>query len=222
MAQAVGIRFRSAGKIYDFDPAGFVVSVGDAVVVSTVRGQEYGIVAREAGEVETPDSQLRPVLRLADYADAEQHARMHDLGTQAFAVAHAAIERLRLDMDLVECEYTFDGHHVTCFFTAEERVDFRELVRDLQNRLGCRVEMRQVGVRDEAKILGGLGLCGRPMCCTSFLTEFQSVSIRMAKDQGLSLNPSRITGNCGRLLCCLRFEQVESGRTTKAAVTSGA
>ena len=220
MAQAVGIRFRSAGKVYDFDPAGFELSVGDPVVVSTVRGQEYGIVAREICEVEMPEGQLRPVLRLGDYADAEQHARMRDLGGYAFAVAHTAIERLRLDMDLVECEYTFDGHHITCFFTAEERVDFRELVRDLQSQLGCRVEMRQVGVRDQAKILGGLGMCGRPMCCTSFLTEFQSVSIRMAKDQGLSLNPSRITGNCGRLLCCLRFEQVEGSRS-KAAVTSG-
>ncbi len=221
MAQAVGIRFRSAGKVYDFSPAGFELSIGDPVVVSTVRGQEYGIVARELGEVDTPESQIRPVVRLADYTDAEQHARMRDLGVNAFAVAQTAVERLHLDMDLVECEYTFDGHHVTCFFTAEERVDFRELVRDLQSQLGCRVEMRQVGVRDEAKILGGLGLCGRPMCCSAFLTEFQSVSIRMAKDQGLSLNPSRITGNCGRLLCCLRFEQVETSRT-KAAVTSGA
>ena len=221
MAQAVGVRFRSAGKVYDFSPAGFELSIGDPIVVSTVRGQEYGIVARELGEVDTPESQLRPVVRLADYTDAEQHTRMRDLGGYAFAVAQTAVERLHLDMDLVECEYTFDGHHVTCFFTAEERVDFRELVRDLQSQLSCRVEMRQVGVRDEAKILGGLGLCGRPMCCSAFLTEFQSVSIRMAKDQGLSLNPSRITGNCGRLLCCLRFEQVETSRT-KAAVTSGA
>lgn len=220
MAQAVGIRFRSAGKVYDFAPAGFQLSAGDPVVVSTVRGQDYGVVAREAEEVDTSDGQLRPVLRPADYADAEQHARMCDLGRYAFAVAQTAIERLHLDMDLVECEYAFDGHHVTCFFTAEERIDFRELVRDLQNQLGCRVEMRQIGVRDEAKILGGLGMCGRPMCCSSFLTEFQSVSIRMAKDQGLSLNPSRITGNCGRLLCCLRFEQVEVSRD-KAAVTSG-
>ncbi len=220
MAQAVGVRFRSAGKVYDFNPAGFELSVGDPLIVSTVRGQEYGTVAREVGEVETPEGQLRPVLRLADYADAEQHARMHDLGTYAFSIAQTAVERLRLDMDLIECEYTFDGHHVTCFFTAEERVDFRELVRDLQAKLGCRVEMRQVGVRDEAKILGGLGMCGRPMCCSAFLTEFQSVSIRMAKDQGLSLNPSRITGNCGRLLCCLRFEQVEGSRS-RAAVASG-
>ena len=221
MAQALGIRFRSAGKVYDFDPAGFALAVGDPVVVSTVRGQEYGLVARATGEVETPESQLRPVIRPADYADAEQHAHMRDLGVYAFTITQTAIERLHLDMDLVECEYTFDGHHVTCFFTAEERVDFRELVRDLQSQLGCRVEMRQVGVRDQAKILGGLGMCGKPMCCTSFLTEFQSVSIRMAKDQGLSLNPSRITGNCGRLLCCLRFEQVENSRA-KAAVASGA
>jgi len=221
MAQAVGIRFRSAGKVYDFDPAGIELSVGDAVIVSTVRGQEYGMVAREVSEVDVPESQLRPVLRLADYADGEQHARMRDQSSGAFGIAHEAIGRLHLDMDLVECEYTFDGRHVTCFFTAEERVDFRELVRELQGRLGCRVEMRQVGVRDEAKILGGLGMCGRPMCCSAFLTEFQSVSIRMAKDQGLSLNPSRITGNCGRLLCCLRFEQAEAART-KAAVASGA
>jgi cell fate regulator YaaT (PSP1 superfamily) len=221
MAQAVGIRFRSAGKVYDFDPADFALAVEDAVIVSTVRGQEYGTVARATGEVDTPENQLRPVLRLADSADTEQHRRMRDLGDDAFTVTQTAIERLRLDMDLVECEYTFDGHHVTCFFTAEERVDFRELVRDLQGQLGCRVEMRQVGVRDEAKILGGLGMCGKPMCCTSFLTEFQSVSIRMAKDQGLSLNPSRITGNCGRLLCCLRFEQTEPSRA-KAAVASGA
>ena len=222
MAQAVGVRFRSAGKIYDFDPAGFELTVGQGVIVSTVRGLEYGTVAREGGEIETPQNPLRSVVRPADYQDAEQHARMRDQGSYAFATAQAAIERIGLDMDLVECEYTFDGRHVTCFFTAEDRVDFRELVRDLQGAFGCRVEMRQIGVRDQGKVLGGLGMCGRPMCCTSFLTEFQSVSIRMAKDQGLSLNPTRITGNCGRLLCCLRYEQAESGARGKAAVTSGA
>jgi len=220
MAMAVGIRFRSAGKVYDFDPAGHDLAPGDPVIVSTVRGQEYGVVARSAAEVESPQGQLRPVVRVADYADHEQHVRMRDSNGYAFSITQAAVERLQLDMDLVECEYTFDGRHMTCFFTAEGRIDFRELVRVLQSELGCRVEMRQIGVRDEAKILGGLGMCGRPMCCTCFLTEFQSVSIRMAKEQGLSLNPSRITGNCGRLLCCLRFEHVDKS-AQRAAVTSG-
>ncbi|MDA8346376.1 MAG: regulatory iron-sulfur-containing complex subunit RicT [Thermaerobacter sp.] len=206
MAQAVGIRFRSAGKVFDFDPAGQALQYGDRVVVSTVHGQELGWVAREQREVE-PEAPLRQVVREADYADMEQGARMRDNAEQAFDAALETVDQLDIEMDLVEAEYTLDGHHLTFYFTAEGRVDFRELVRELNGRFPCRVELRQIGVRDEAKILGGLGMCGRPMCCSTFLTEFQSVSIRMAKDQGLSLNPSRITGNCGRLLCCLRFEQ---------------
>jgi cell fate regulator YaaT (PSP1 superfamily) len=206
MAQAVGIRFRSAGKVFDFDPAGNELKYGSRVVVSTVHGQELGWVAREERAVE-PEAPLRPVVREADYADIEEHARMRDKAAQAFDVALELIDQLDIDMDLVEAEYTLDGNHLTFYFTADGRVDFRELVRELNSRFPNRVELRQIGVRDEAKILGGLGMCGRPMCCSAFLTEFQSVSIRMAKDQGLSLNPSRITGNCGRLLCCLRFEQ---------------
>lgn len=206
MVQAVGIRFRSAGKVFDFDPNGNVVHFGERVVVSTVHGHELGWVAREQYEVE-PEAPLRAVIRVADYADAEQGARMRDEADRAFDVGLQLVDDLGLDMDLIEAEYTLDGQHLTFYFTAEGRVDFRELVRQMGVRFPCRVELRQIGVRDEAKILGGLGRCGRPMCCSAFLTEFQSVSIRMAKDQGLSLNPSRITGNCGRLLCCLRFEQ---------------
>jgi len=217
VAQAVGVRFRSAGKIYDFDPAGHELGVGDRVIVTTVRGQEFGYVAREEHEAEEPDTPLRPVVRIAGHTEAIQHDQMVERSAEAFRIALESIERLGLDMDLVDAEYTFDGHHLTFFFTSEGRVDFRELVRDLQGRFACRVELRQIGVRDEAKLLGGLGMCGRAMCCSSFLSEFQSVSIRMAKDQGLSLNPSRITGNCGRLLCCLRFEQAEVASRGAAA-----
>ncbi len=215
MAQAVGIRFRSAGKVYDFDPAGISLRFGEQVVVLTVHGQELGWVAREEREV-TPDAPLRPVVRQADYEDVELYAKMKDKAAQSFDVALEQVDRLALDMDLVDCEYTLDGHHLTFYFTAEGRVDFRELVRELNARFPCRVELRQIGVRDEAKILGGLGMCGRPMCCTTFLTEFQSVSIRMVKEQGLSLNPGRITGNCGRLLCCLRFEHPDQLKAVPA------
>lgn len=215
MALAVGIRFRSAGKIFDFDPAGNTVQLGEQVVVSTLRGQEFGWVARTEREIE-PESPLRPVVREADYADAEQNAQMRDKAAEAFDLALEIVDGMQLDMDLVEAEYTLDGRHLTFYFTAEGRVDFRELIKELNTRFASRVELRQIGVRDEAKILGGLGMCGRPMCCTSFLTEFQTVSIRMAKDQGISLNPARITGNCGRLLCCLRFEQPYAGEAVSA------
>lgn len=209
MVCVVGVRFKLAGKVYYFDPGELPVAQGDRVVVETVRGVEYGQVV--VGPREVPDEEvvqpLKKVVRIGSERDDEVAAANKQKEKEAFAIALKKIEAHNLDMYLVDVEYTFDGSKVIFYFTAEGRVDFRELVRDLASVFRTRIEMRQIGVRDEAKLLGGIGPCGRVLCCTSFLGDFAPVSIRMAKDQNLSLNPSKISGLCGRLMCCLRYEQ---------------
>lgn len=209
MVRVVGVRFKKAGKVYYFDPDEFPIAAGQKVVVETARGVEYGEVA--VGPKEVPEDQvvqpLKQVIRIGNEKDAVVAAENKRKENEAFGVAQKKIEGHNLDMNLVDVEYTFDGSKIIFYFTAEGRIDFRELVRDLAGVFRTRIEMRQIGVRDEAKLLGGIGPCGRILCCTSFLGDFAPVSIRMAKDQNLSLNPSKISGLCGRLMCCLRYEQ---------------
>lgn len=209
MICVVGVRFKRAGKVYYFDPGEFPIQVGNKVVVETARGIEYGEVA--VGPKMVSDDQvvqpLKKVVRPGTEKDAAVAAENKRKEKEAFSIAQKKIESHALDMNLVDVEYTFDGSKNIFYFTAEGRVDFRELVRDLAGVFRTRIEMRQIGVRDEAKLLGGIGPCGRILCCTSFLGDFAPVSIRMAKDQNLSLNPSKISGLCGRLMCCLRYEQ---------------
>ncbi len=209
MVQVVGVRFKKAGKVYYFDPVEFPVQAGGKVVVETARGVEYGDVAVGPKDVEEDQvvQPLKKVLRVGTDRDALTAAENKRKEREAFAIAQKKIETHNLEMNLVDVEYTFDGSKNIFYFTAEGRVDFRDLVRDLAAVFRTRIEMRQIGVRDEAKLLGGIGPCGRVLCCTSFLGDFAPVSIRMAKDQNLSLNPSKISGLCGRLMCCLRYEQ---------------
>lgn len=204
----VGVRFRPAGKIYYFDPNGEGYLVGEKVIVETARGLELGEVC--CGNREVDDAQITPplkkVVRRATGKDQDQSEANRAREKEARLTCAAKIRDHGLPMSLVDAEYTFDGQKLIFYFTAESRVDFRELVRDLAGTFRTRIELRQIGVRDEAKMLGGLGPCGRPICCATFLGEFQPVSIRMAKEQNLSLNPTKISGLCGRLMCCLRFE----------------
>lgn len=209
MTEIIGVRFKSAGKIYYFDPNGIQVKKGQSVIVETVRGTECGevvVVERHIDEKEWGQP-LKPVLRIASGADIEQMRRNREKEDYAFSVCTEKVRRHNLDMKLIDVEYTFDNNKILFYFTADGRVDFRELVKDLASVLKTRIELRQIGVRDEAKMLGGLGICGREFCCSTFLGEFQPVSIKMAKEQGLSLNPSKISGTCGRLMCCLKYEQ---------------
>lgn len=208
MADIVGIRFKRAGKVYYFDPAGIELEVKDQVVVKTSRGLEMGWVVIAptqvlANEVNEP---LKPVMRRAEPEDIERAQEFEDKGKEALEECGRLIARLNLPMKLLSAEYNLDGGRLTVFFSAEERVDFRELVRELSHRFKVRVELRQVGPRDGAKLIGGFGRCGRPLCCASFLSEFTPVSIRMAKEQDVPLNPMKISGLCGRLLCCLSYE----------------
>ena len=208
MAEIVGIRFKRAGKVYYFDPTGFDLEVNDYVVVSTARGPELGHVVISpkqvlANEITKP---LEPVVRKAEPEDIERAQEFEEKEREARAECDKLVTELNLPMKLLSAEYNLDGSRLTFFFTAVERVDFRELVRKLTSRFKVRVELRQVGPRDGAKLIGGFGKCGRPLCCMSFLSEFASVSIRMAKEQDLALNPMRISGVCGRLLCCLGYE----------------
>lgn len=209
MVRVVGVRFKMAGKVYYFDPAELPITAGNKVIVETVRGVEYGEVV--VGPKDVEDDQvvqpLKKVIRVGTERDTQIAAENKRKEKEAFSAAVKKIESHNLDMYLVDVEYTFDGSKIIFYFTAEGRVDFRELVRDLAGVFRTRIEMRQIGVRDEAKLLGGIGPCGRILCCTSFLGDFAPVSIRMAKDQNLSLNPSKISGLCGRLMCCLRYEQ---------------
>jgi len=204
----VGVRFKKAGKIYYFDPLDYEIAVDNYVIVETARGIEYGKVAiavREVGEndVVLP---LKKIVRPAVEGDLEKVAE-NDLEAQrAFGIGDGKIEEHKLDMKLVDVEYTFDRNKIIFYFTAEGRVDFRNLVKDLASIFRTRIELRQIGVRDEAKMLGGIGPCGRMLCCSTFLGDFEPVSIKMAKDQNLSLNPSKISGLCGRLMCCLKYE----------------
>lgn len=209
MAVVAGIRFRKAGKVYYFDPTGIWPNPGDPVVVETVRGLELGETVTGAREI--PDEKLvAPLKKVVRIATAEDVRRGEECAANektAFSIGVEKIAAHKLEMKLVDVEYTFDGSKLVFYFTANGRVDFRELVKDLASVFKMRIELRQIGVRDEAKMLGGLGACGRSLCCGTFLSDFQPVSIRMAKDQNLSLNPTKISGQCGRLMCCLKYEQ---------------
>lgn len=209
MITVVGIRFKKSGKIYYFSPNGLDVKSEDSVIVETVRGIEFGecvIGSKEVKEEEiiTP---LKNVIRKATEEDIQKHTDNKIKQQEAFNVCMEKIEKHKLPMKLIDVEYTFDNNKVIFYFTADGRVDFRELVKDLAAIFRTRIELRQIGVRDEAKMIGGLGTCGRPMCCSSFLGDFVPVSIKMAKEQNLSLNPTKISGICGRLMCCLNYEQ---------------
>jgi cell fate regulator YaaT (PSP1 superfamily) len=208
MADVVGVRFKRTGRVYYFDPSDIELKVGDRVVVETARGLELGEVVIvpskvPAGELNKP---LKSVVRQAKAEDIERADKLKQKEGEALAECAKLVEQLKLPMKLISAEYNLDASHLTIFFSAEGRVDFRELVRELSRRLKVRVEMRQVGPRDEAKLLGGFGRCGLPLCCASFLSEFNPVSIKMAKEQNLPLNPMKISGLCGRLLCCLGYE----------------
>ncbi len=209
MTKIVGVRFKEAGKIYHFNPAGFDIKKGDKVIVETARGIEMGEVCMGIKEV-SPESLAKPlkdVIRLASKEDMDRVAENKRREKEAFDVCLEMIKKHELDMKLVEAEYTFDRSKVLFYFTSDGRVDFRELVKDLANRFRIRIELRQIGIRDESKMVGSIGICGRELCCSKFLGEFMPVSIKMAKEQGLSLNPTKISGPCGRLMCCLKFEQ---------------
>ena len=209
MTEIVAVRFHSGGKEYYFDPRGLTVKPGNEVIIETSKGPEFGVCAK--GNTMVEDEQviqpLRPVLRLATDKDRTALAHNKEREKEAMRICQEKIAEHKLDMDLVRCECSFDGNKLLFFFISEGRVDFRALVRDLAAALHARIELRQIGVRDESKLLGGLGICGRPFCCNAFLDQFQPVSIKMAKTQGLSLNPAKISGACGRLMCCLNYEQ---------------
>lgn len=207
--EVIGVRFKEVGKVYYFDPEGEKFSIGDRVIVETSRGTECGEVAADnrfvdEGKIVMP---LKKVLRFATAEDLEHVKENSVLEKQAFEKCLVKIAEHGLDMKLVDVEYTFDNSKIIFYFTADGRVDFRELVKDLAAIFRTRIELRQIGVRDEAKMMGGLGICGRPFCCSQFLGEFAPVSVKMAKEQGLSLNPTKISGTCGRLMCCLKYEQ---------------
>ncbi len=208
MKKVVGIRFKEAGKIYYFDPEDLNIDIGDHVIVETARGVEYGYCVKAGEEVMLEDLHrpLKPVIRIADELDKKIHQENQDKAVDAFEICKTKIKEHKMEMHLVDAEFTFDNNKVLFYFTADGRVDFRELVKDLANIFRCRVELRQIGVRDKAKIVGGVGSCGQVCCCKRFMGDFSPVSIKMVKDQELSLNPSKISGACGRLMCCLKFE----------------
>ncbi len=209
MATIIGVRFKNSGKIYYFSPGGDTFEKGGQVVVETSRGVECGEVVLPNREVadDTVVKPLKTVLRPASSDDIRRSKENAEKEEKAFRVCQEKIAAHKLDMKLVNVEYTFDNSKILFYFTADGRVDFRDLVKDLASIFRTRIELRQIGVRDEAKMLGGLGICGRPFCCSQFLGDFQPVSIKMAKEQGLSLNPTKISGSCGRLMCCLKYEQ---------------
>ncbi len=209
MTKVIGVRFRTAGKIYFFDPLQFDIKRGDHVIVETARGIEYGTVMAEPREVSDDKvvQPLKPVIRIANERDAEQERSNRQKEKEAFRICLDKIREHGLEMKLIDAEYTFDNNKVLFYFTADGRIDFRELVKDLASVFRTRIELRQIGVRDETKLLGGIGICGRPLCCHSYLADFVPVSIKMAKEQNLSLNPTKISGVCGRLMCCLKNEE---------------
>ena len=209
MPEIIGVRFKNAGKVYYFDPDSKAFAKGQSVIVETAMGVECGevvIANRNIGE-EDFSQPLKKVLRTANEKDMEQIRKNAEKEEYAMRVCAEKVRKHELDMKLISAEYTFDNNKLLFYFTADGRIDFRDLVKDLASVLKTRIELRQIGVRDEAKMLGGLGICGRPFCCATFLSEFQPVSIKMAKEQGLSLNPTKISGTCGRLMCCLKYEQ---------------
>lgn len=209
MTKVIGVRFRTAGKIYFFAPGKLKIQTGDKVIVETARGVEFGTVV--TGEKEVEDDKimqpLKPVIRIATAEDKKKDAKNRDKEKEAFGICLEKIRKHGLEMKLIDAEYTFDNNKVLFYFTADGRIDFRELVKDLASVFRTRIELRQIGVRDETKIRGGIGICGRPLCCHTYLSEFAPVSIKMAKEQNLSLNPTKISGVCGRLMCCLTNEE---------------
>ncbi len=224
MTEVIGVKFNKVGKVYYFDPKGSKLHVGQGVVVETARGIEFGTVASPNCEVSDDEivAPLKPIIRPATNADYDRLEKNREKEKEAFNIALEKIREHNLDMKLINTEYTFDGSKILFYFTAEGRVDFRELVKTLAGIFKTRIELRQMGVRDEAKTLGAIGGCGRPLCCSTFLNDFHSVSIRMAKDQGLSLNPTKISGICGRLMCCLQYEQAAYEDLLKKVPTKGA
>ena len=209
MIQIVGIRFKPAGKVYHFSSGNLKLAPGDHVIVETARSVEMGkvVVGTHAVERQEGSKPLKPVLRAATKEDLALFEKNRAKEKEAFAICLEKIKKHKLDMKLIEVEYTFDGSKILFYFTADGRIDFRELVKDLANVFRTRIELRQIGVRDESKTIGSYGICGRSLCCSQFLGEFEPVSIKMAKEQGLSLNPTKISGVCGRLMCCLKYEQ---------------
>ncbi len=209
MTRIIGVRFRRAGKVYYFDPGELDIKKGDNVIVETARGVEYGNVVCGVCDIEDDKviQPLKPVIRIATPEDDAISAENREKEKEAFDICLEKIKQFELEMKLIDVEYTFDNNKVLFYFTADGRVDFRELVKSLAAVFRTRIELRQIGVRDETKILGGIGICGRVLCCHSFLSEFAPVSIKMAKEQGLSLNPTKISGICGRLMCCLKNEE---------------
>lgn len=209
MVNIIGVQFRRAGKIYYFAPGDLDIKKGDNVIVETARGVEYGRVVLGIKEMEDDKvvQPLKPVIRIATQEDRQADAKNREKEKEAFAICLEKIKHFGLEMKLIDVEYTFDNNKVLFYFTADGRIDFRELVKSLASVFRTRIELRQIGVRDETKILGGIGICGRELCCHSFLTEFAPVSIKMAKEQNLSLNPTKISGICGRLMCCLKNEE---------------
>lgn len=207
--KVIGVRFRTAGKIYYFSPKEFSIKRGDHVIVETAQGIEFGTVVMPPRELEDAKAMppLKPVLRLAAEKDIEQEATNRKKEKEAFQICLEKIKKHKLEMKLIDAEYTFDNNKVLFYFTADGRIDFRELVKDLAAVFKTRIELRQIGVRDETKIVGGIGICGRPLCCHTYLADFAPVSIKMAKEQNLSLNPTKISGVCGRLMCCLNNEE---------------
>ena len=209
MVKVIGVRFRDNGKIYYFSSGNISTYVGDHVIVETVRGVEYGKVVFTDKEIneEKITKSLKPVIRIATPEDTKRHEKNKKKSRHAYEACQEKIKKHKLDMKLIDCEYTFDNNKVLFYFTADGRIDFRDLVKDLASVFRTRIELRQIGVRDETKLKGGIGVCGRQLCSHTFLSEFNPVSIKMAKEQNLSLNPAKISGMCGRLMCCLKNEQ---------------
>lgn len=224
MTNIVGVRFKENGKIYYFDPKGLELKQGDYCVVETARGTECGEVCLAPRQVQDYEvvQPLKPVLRIADAADHRQMERNRAKEKRAAEIFAEKGKKHNLEMSLVDVEYAFDGSKIIFFFTAEGRVDFRELVKDLASVFKTRIELRQIGVRDECKMMGGLGMCGRPFCCSQFLNDFSRVTIKSAKDQGLPLNPVKISGVCGILMCCLNYEEATYQELSKALPKNGA
>jgi len=224
MVKVVGVRFKKAGKVYYFDPDQLQIDEGMNVIVETARGVEFGEVViplREVGDEEIV-APLKKVMRIASEDDIKHATENRKKEKEAFATCLQKIKDHNLEMKLIDVEYTFDNNKILFYFTADGRVDFRELVKDLASVFKTRIELRQIGVRDESKMMGGIGVCGRELCCSSYLGEFQPVSIKIPKEQGLSLNPTKISGNCGRLMCCLKYEQDAYEQIIKKAPKTGA
>ena len=224
MTNIVGVRFKPVGKVYHFNPGELSIAKGDWVVVETARGIELGevVVAKHEIAEQSINKPLKNVIRTATQEDIQRHEENRKKEKEAFSVCAEKIKKHKLEMKLVEVEYTFDGSKILFYFTADGRIDFRELVKDLATVFKTRIELRQIGVRDESKTVGSIGICGRSLCCSQFLGEFEPVSIKMAKEQGLSLNPTKISGACGRLMCCLNYEQEAYEKLLKVTPRQGA